>query len=97
MKKHYYTFTELCDILDVKPHIVRYWENEIPKLKKKCTKGTTRRYSNKEVDLYKRIHELFFVKKLTMAGVKNELKKRKVALSDIKKELQEIRDMLIHP
>ena len=103
MNKAYYTITEICELLDIKPHTIRYWGTEFPKLKKETKKGATRKYSANELELLKKIKDLIYVKKFTLAGAKTELKKRKKDVLDnnekleidFKKELCEIRDILL--
>jgi len=104
MKKAYYSFPEICELLQLKPHTIRYWETEFTKLNKKPGKGASRLYSVNDLELLKNIKELIYVQKFTLAGAKKEIKNRKKQnLSenlnvnfDLRKELIEIRDILIH-
>jgi len=79
MKKIYYSISEVCNLLDLKPHIVRYWEIEFPILKTSRTKGSTRRYTNDNIEILKKIRDMLYVQKYTIKGVKNKLAKMKSA------------------
>ena len=110
MEKAYYTINEVCEILELKPHIIRYWETEFTKLKSKKKRYPTR-YSPDEIELLRRVKYLIYERKFTLIGAKEEIKreneekkslsknvpkeKRNVdSIVDIKNELIEIRGLL---
>ena len=97
MGKIYYTFSEVCNELAIKPHILRYWETEFIQLKKKFAKNSSRRYDTKDLELVKKIKELIYVKKYTYEGAKSELKKRrfKKYIAELKKESPSLKDELL--
>ena len=105
MEKLYYSINEVCEQLKLKPHIIRYWESEIPRLKKGVSPRNTRRYTAKDIDLLRKIKELIYEKKYTLEGAKAELKKRKlnseqvaennIVTNDLKNELLEIKKLLL--
>ena len=74
MDKMYYTLAEVCQLLDLKPYTVRYWQNAFPRLKPKTAPGSIPKYSQKEIDLLTTIKDLVYNKKYTLAGAKAELK-----------------------
>lgn len=74
MKKLYYTITEVSNLLELKPYVIRYWETEFPQLKMSRKTGRNRRYSPKEVETIKRIKTLLYDKKYTIKGAKAHLK-----------------------
>ena len=77
MEKIYYTITEVCGILELKPHIIRYWETEFSQLKTKVKKGNYRRFTTKEIDLMRLIKELIYERKFTLEGAVAEVKRLK--------------------
>ena len=77
MDKTYYTISEACDILKIKPHTIRYWETEFVKLKTKTKRGYSRRYTLKDIEFLRLIHELIYKRKFTLEGAKAEIKRMK--------------------
>jgi DNA-binding transcriptional MerR regulator len=73
MKKHYYSIGEVCNVLDLKPHIIRYWETEFKQLKPDRTKGRSRRYTPEQIDMLRMVKDLLYIQKFTIKGVKNKL------------------------
>ena len=65
MKKLYWSLSEVCDLLSVEPHIIRYWESEIGFLKAKRSRGGNRRYDKKLVDKMKLLKEVLYTHSLT--------------------------------
>ncbi|MCK9329932.1 MAG: MerR family transcriptional regulator [Candidatus Cloacimonetes bacterium] len=82
MKKVYYTIGEVCEMLDLKPHIIRYWETEFSQLRSKSKKGTIRRYTEKEINFIDIIRKLIYEKKFTLEGAHEEI--RNMQHSDFK-------------
>ena len=77
MEKTYYTISEVCEMLDIKPHTIRYWETEFSHLKKKTKKGSIRRYTESDITLLKSIKDLIYNRKFTLEGAVAELKRYK--------------------
>jgi DNA-binding transcriptional MerR regulator len=75
MSKYYYTIGEVCNLLELKPHIIRYWETEFRQLNPRREKGKNRRYTIEQIDLLRNIKDLLYIQKYTIKGVKNRLKK----------------------
>lgn len=73
MKKYYYTIGEVCNLLDLKPYVIRYWETEFRQLNPHRTKGHSRRYSSDQVEMIRLIKDLLYVQKFTIKGVKKKL------------------------
>ncbi|MCB5231221.1 MAG: MerR family transcriptional regulator [Candidatus Cloacimonas sp.] len=73
MKKYYYTMGEVCNLLDLKPHIIRYWETEFRQLKPKRNKGANRQYSEQQIELLKVIKDMLYIQNYTIKGVKKRL------------------------
>jgi DNA-binding transcriptional MerR regulator len=74
MKKVYYSIGEVCRLLDLKPHILRYWETEFPQLSPHKTRGGTRRYSLEDIETLKRIQNMLHEQKFTIEGARKRLK-----------------------
>jgi len=75
MDKTYYTISEACKMLKIKPHIIRYWETEFVKLKTKTKRGYSRRYTQKDIEFLKLIKEMIYERKFTLEGAKAEIKR----------------------
>ncbi len=75
--KQYFKIGEVGKILDIKPYVLRYWEEEFPEIKPIKTKANQRVYKRKDVYLLFQIRELLYDKKYTIAGARKELKERK--------------------
>jgi len=72
--KYYYTMREVCNILDVKPHVLRFWETQFPQLNPKRKEGSNRRYTQKDIELLKKIQYLLYEKKFKIKGAKKALR-----------------------
>ena len=82
MDKTYYTISEACELLQIKPHIIRYWETEFVKLKSKTKKGYSRRYTQKDIEFLKLIKELIYDRKFTLEGARAEIKRLKKGITE---------------
>ncbi|MCP4655988.1 MAG: MerR family transcriptional regulator [bacterium] len=72
-KKLYYKIGEACKILDIQPYVLRYWETEFPFLNPNKSKSGQRVYSERELDVIRRIKELLYEEGYTIAGAKKKL------------------------
>ncbi|MFT0531656.1 MerR family transcriptional regulator [Castellaniella hirudinis] len=71
--KRYFTIGEVSDLCGVKPHILRYWEQEFAQLKPVKRRGNRRYYQHHEVLLVRRIRDLLYEQGFTIAGARNRL------------------------
>jgi DNA-binding transcriptional MerR regulator len=71
--KIYYSISEVADLTDVKPHVLRYWESKFKMLKPKKNRAGNRMYRPKEIDLVLRIKELLYNRRYTIAGARRSL------------------------
>lgn len=71
--KIYYSISEVADLTDVKPHVLRYWESKFKMLKPKKNRAGNRMYRPKEIDLILRIKELLYNRRYTIAGARRSL------------------------
>ena len=104
--KRYFTIGEVSELCGVKPHVLRYWEQEFTQLKPLKRRGNRRYYQHHEVLLIRRIRELLYEHGFTINGARNRLDEPVVAsvkvsqsesgldMSQIKSELKSIVTML---
>jgi len=71
--KRYFTIGEVGDLCAVKPHVLRYWEQEFNQLKPQKRRGNRRYYQHHEVVLIRRIRDLLYTDGFTIHGAKNRL------------------------
>jgi DNA-binding transcriptional MerR regulator len=78
--KRYFTIGEVSELCGVKPHVLRYWEQEFTQLKPVKRRGNRRYYQHHEVLLIRRIRELLYEQGFTISGARNKLESH--ALND---------------
>ncbi len=88
--KRYFTIGEVSDLCGVKPHVLRYWEQEFTQLKPVKRRGNRRYYQHHEVLLIRRIRELLYEQGFTISGARNRLDEP----ADIVKKNDEVRNMV---
>ena len=71
--KRYFTIGEVSELCGVKPHVLRYWEQEFSQLKPVKRRGNRRYYQHHEVLLVRRIRELLYERGFTISGARNQL------------------------
>ena len=71
--KRYFTIGEVSELCAVKPHVLRYWEQEFPQLKPVKRRGNRRYYQRHEVQLIRRIRSLLYIEGFTISGAKNQI------------------------
>jgi len=71
--KLYRSISEVSEMLDVKPHVLRYWETQFSMLRPKKNRAGNRMYRPDEVKLLLRIRELLYGKRFTIAGARRTL------------------------
>ena len=85
--KRYFTIGEVSELCGVKPHVLRYWEQEFTQLKPVKRRGNRRYYQHHEVLLIRRIRELLYEQGFTISGARNRLDGRGHELADAHEEL----------
>ena len=78
--KRYFTIGEVSELCGVKPHVLRYWEQEFTQLKPVKRRGNRRYYQHHEVLLIRRIRELLYEQGFTISGARNKLDSRSAEL-----------------
>ncbi len=71
--KRYFTIGEVSELCGVKPHVLRYWEQEFTQLKPVKRRGNRRYYQHHEVLLIRRTRELLYDQGFTISGARNRL------------------------
>jgi DNA-binding transcriptional MerR regulator len=71
--KRYFTIGEVSELCGVKPHVLRYWEQEFTQLKPVKRRGNRRYYQHHEVLLIRRIRDLLYEQGFTINGARNRL------------------------
>ncbi len=92
--KRYFTIGEVAELCDVKPHVLRYWEQEFPQLKPVKRRGNRRYYQRHDVLLIRQIRSLLYDEGFTIGGARQRLE-GEGAKADINQSQQIIRQTLI--
>jgi len=71
--KLYYKIGEACKALDIQPYVLRYWETEFPSLSPTKSKSGQRVYTDREIEVIRRIKQLLYDEGYTIAGAKKKL------------------------
>ena len=71
--KRYFTIGEVSELCVVKPHVLRYWEQEFPQLKPIKRRGNRRYYQRHEVELIREIRKLLYLEGYTITGARNRI------------------------
>ena len=74
--KRFFTIGEVSELCGVKPHVLRYWEQEFTQLKPVKRRGNRRYYQHHEVLLIRRIRALLYEQGFTISGARNKLVSR---------------------
>ena len=73
-EKTYFSISEVAELLDVRPHVLRYWETQFPMLRPRKGRSGSRMYREREVELARRIQTLLYQKGFTIRGARHRLK-----------------------
>lgn len=71
--KRYFTIGEVSELCDVKPHVLRYWEQEFPQLKPVKRRGNRRYYQRQDVLTIRQIRSLLYEQGFTIGGARQQL------------------------
>ncbi|CAG2128551.1 MerR family transcriptional regulator [Cupriavidus numazuensis] len=88
--KRYFTIGEVSELCAVKPHVLRYWEQEFTQLKPVKRRGNRRYYQHHEVLLIRRIRELLYEQGFTINGARNRLDEGRHAHHHAAAETEEV-------
>jgi len=90
--KRYFTIGEVGELCDVKPHVLRYWEQEFPQLNPVKRRGNRRYYQRHDVILIRQIRSLLYEEGFTIGGARQRLEST-TAQQDVTQSRQLIRQM----
>ena len=90
--KRYFTIGEVSDLCAVKPHVLRYWEQEFPQLKPVKRRGNRRYYQRHDVMMIRQIRSLLYEQGYTIGGARQMLEGEE-AREDINRSQQIIRQV----
>src|SRR4029078_754183 len=71
--KRYFTIGEVSELCGVKPHVLRYWEQEFPQLNPLKRRGNRRYYQRQDVIIIRQIRSLLYEQGFTIGGARNKL------------------------
>ncbi|MBP9561486.1 MAG: MerR family transcriptional regulator [Syntrophorhabdaceae bacterium] len=86
----YYRIKEVCSLTGLKPHVLRYWEQEFKDIRPIKSPRGQRLYKRKDLDTILAIKKLLYEKKYTIDGAKKFLNNKKHTMDEIKEGLMEI-------
>ena len=89
--KRYFTIGEVSELCGVKPHVLRYWEQEFTQLKPVKRRGNRRYYQHHEVLLIRRIRGLLYQEGFTISGARNRLGESAIQEQESKLEADQYR------
>ena len=101
--KRYFTIGEVSELCGVKPHVLRYWEQEFPQLKPVKRRGTRRYYQRRDVLIIRQIRSLLYEEGFTIGGARQrltgeeareDLNQSQQIVKQIRMELEEILKIL---
>jgi len=101
--KRYFTIGEVSELCAVKPHVLRYWEQEFPQLKPVKRRGNRRYYQRQDVLIIRQIRSLLYEEGFTIGGArqkltgdeaKTDLSQSQQIIKQLRKELDEILRLL---
>jgi DNA-binding transcriptional MerR regulator len=101
--KRYFTIGEVSDLCAVKPHVLRYWEQEFPQLKPIKRRGNRRYYQRQDVIMIRQIRSLLYEQGFTIGGArqrlsgdtaKDDVNHSRQIIRQMRMELEEVLDIL---
>ena len=92
--KRYFTIGEVSELCGVKPHVLRYWEQEFPQLKPLKRRGNRRYYQRQDVILIRQIRSLLYEHGFTIGGARQRLSGEE-AREDVNQSQQIIRQLRV--
>jgi DNA-binding transcriptional MerR regulator len=90
--KRYFTIGEVAELCGVKPHVLRYWEQEFPQLKPVKRRGNRRYYQRQDVIVIRQIRSLLYEEGFTIGGARNKLQGEE-ARNDVTHSQQVVKQM----
>jgi len=92
--KRYFTIGEVSELCGVKPHVLRYWEQEFPQLEPVKRRGNRRYYQRHDVVLIREIRSLLYEQGFTIGGARQRLENESKPASETKDKKQMIQELI---
>jgi len=92
--KRYFTIGEVSELCQVKPHVLRYWEQEFPQLKPVKRRGNRRYYQRQDVIIIRQIRSLLYEEGYTIGGARQQME-GKGAKADVNQSQQIVRQVRV--
>ena len=92
--KRYFTIGEVSELCGVKPHVLRYWEQEFTQLRPAKRRGNRRYYQHHEVVLVRRIRDLLYAQGFTISGARHQLEEHAIHEQEEVEESVRLRGVL---
>lgn len=73
IQKLYYSIGEVSELLEIEPHVLRYWQTEFPQLAPRKNRAGRRIYTQEDIDVIERIQYLLRVEKYTIEGARQQM------------------------
>jgi len=86
--KRYFTIGEVGDLCGVKPHVLRYWEQEFTQLRPMKRRGNRRYYQHHEVQMIRKIRDLLYEQGFTISGARNKMQEIQELEREKKRQLE---------
>jgi len=93
-ERMFYRIREVCSLTGLKPHVLRYWEQEFKDIRPVKSSRGQRLYKKKDLDVIFTIKKLLYEQRYTIDGAKKYLMNRKNLLEEIKVQLTEVVEIL---
>ena len=90
--KRYFTIGEVSELCGVKPHVLRYWEQEFTQLRPMKRRGNRRYYQHHEVLMIRRIRDLLYEQGFTISGARNKLQE----LVQLERDKKRAGEVMLH-
>jgi len=95
--KRYFTIGEVGELCGVKPHVLRYWEQEFTQLRPVKRRGNRRYYQHHEVLMIRRIRDLLYEQGFTISGARNKLQEMRAENRPAAQSADEVQSPAVMP
>jgi len=97
-EKLYYKMKEVCSLLDLAPHVIRFWEKELPNLSFRKNGSGHRVFSKADIDRLEAVKKMLYTEGLTIEGVRKRIRasedKANPSKTNLLGEIKEIKDLV---
>jgi DNA-binding transcriptional MerR regulator len=86
--RKYYSIREVSEVLEIKPHVLRYWETQFSQLRPRKHRGGARMYQERDLDLLRTIREMLYDRGYTIAGARQRLREEPRVAAQARPQLE---------